>query len=108
MIVGILGSRYKVSMDEDYKVHVHTSQNRELREITDELTPENKEELLSDLVFSYIELAKEKRDLKEEIKRFKDGIEKAKAEIDNSRTISLTYNTALDECLDIINKHLGE
>lgn len=38
----------------------------------------------------------------------RDGIEKAKAEIDNSRTISLTYNTALDDCLSIINKHLGE
>lgn len=54
-----------------------------------------------ELILKYAELKKENA-------RLRDGIEKVKAEIDNSRTISLTHNTALDDCLNIINKYLGE
>ena len=47
-------------------------------------------------------------ELEAENKRLKEGIKMVKAGIDNSRTISLTHNTALDECLSIINEYLGE
>ena len=85
----------------------------------EELENENKD-LKSELDFKTVSKVREREmeianevinKLEAENKRLKDGIEKAKAEIEglaNTDFIPGTFVNGVTECKDIINKYLGE
>ena len=112
LMINLKASRFRVSHDDD-NYHVFTRCRNEYKEVTNQLSGNEKDELIDDLIYCMQELMKNDKLNTQVLEKILEEIndEKALLEDDSSRESKLLdrhWNNCLDVISDIIKNHMDE